>query len=55
MKDRNHKLSRKLVDKFDLIGLEDLKSKAMTERKENKKRKLIVHWQKASFEPVDIS
>ncbi|RHZ37563.1 RNA-guided endonuclease InsQ/TnpB family protein [endosymbiont GvMRE of Glomus versiforme] len=40
MKDRNHKLSRKLVNKFDLIGLEDLKSKEMTERKENQKRKV---------------
>lgn len=40
IKDRNHKLSRKIVDKFDLIGLEDLKSKEMTERKKDKKRKV---------------
>ncbi|KLL05306.1 MAG: transposase IS605 [Mycoplasmataceae bacterium RV_VA103A] len=40
IKDRNHKISRKLVNKFDLIGLEDLKVKEMTERKPNQKRKV---------------
>ncbi|KLL03212.1 MAG: transposase IS605 [Mycoplasmataceae bacterium RV_VA103A] len=40
MKDRNHKISRKLVNDFDLIALEELKSKEMTERKENQKRKV---------------
>ena len=40
MKDRNHKISRKLVNNFDLIGLENLKSQEMTERKPNQKRKI---------------
>ena len=38
--DRNHKLSRKIVDKFDLIAIEDLKlSKAFEKPKKKQKRK----------------
>ena len=40
MKDRNHKLSRKLVNVFDLIAYEDLKLKKMSEKKPNQKRKI---------------
>jgi putative transposase len=40
MKDRNHKLSRKLVNIFDLIAYEDLKLKKMSEKKPNQKRKI---------------
>jgi len=40
MKDRNHKLSRKLVNVFDLIAYEDLKLKKMSEKKANQKRKI---------------
>lgn len=40
MKNRNHKLSRKLVNKFNLIAYENLKVKEITERKENKERKI---------------
>jgi len=40
MKDRNHKLSRKLVNVFDLIAYEDLKLKKMSKKKPNQKRKI---------------
>jgi len=42
VKDRNHKLSRKIVDKFDLIVYEDLKLKKMVEKRnaKDKKRKI---------------
>ena len=40
MKDRNHKLSRKLVNIFDLIAYEDLRLKKMSEKKPNQKRKI---------------
>jgi len=43
MKDRNHKLSRKLVNVFDLIAYEDLKLKKMSEKKPNQKRKINKH------------
>jgi putative transposase len=32
VKDRNHKITRRIVDKFDLIVYEDLKLKKMVER-----------------------
>ncbi|WP_172575276.1 zinc ribbon domain-containing protein [endosymbiont GvMRE of Glomus versiforme] len=37
--DRNHKLSKKIVDKFDLIAYEDLKLSKAPEKKPNQKRK----------------
>ena len=42
VKDRNHKITRRIVDKFDLIVYEDLKLKKMTEKKnkQGKKRKI---------------
>ncbi|CAG8449613.1 7713_t:CDS:2 [Cetraspora pellucida] len=44
MKDRNHKLSRKLVNKFDLIGLEDLKTQFLSYKvKETGKEVIVVN------------
>ena len=42
MKDLNHKLSRKLVNKFDLIAFEDLNPSEMVKKvdKKGKKRKV---------------
>ena len=40
MKDRNHKLSRKLVNVFYLIAYEDLKLKKMSEKKDKFKIKV---------------
>ncbi|KLL02323.1 MAG: transposase IS605 [Mycoplasmataceae bacterium RC_NB112A] len=42
VKDRNHKLTRRIIDKFDLIIYEDLKLKKMVEKKnaKGKKRKI---------------
>jgi putative transposase len=42
VKDRNHKITRKIVDKFNLVVYEDLKLKKMKEKKNKwgKKRKI---------------